>query len=160
MILPTPLVLDLNLGISEWNGGCGGFSQSGWVNIIGWSGCFSFMIYRNLVFKDTPQIGAILKGVKITNDCDFNSIVRKLHTLMVCGWNGFHGVNPWLPKDQVVWQFKIQDLECGIQYCWSNFDRQYDNALGIMFFVIIGFDKNYLSCVHTCFREAQCLYQF
>ena len=35
------------------------------------------------------------------------AIMQKFDALMVCGWNGLHGMNPWSAKEDVVWKVKI-----------------------------------------------------
>ena len=40
-------------------------------------------------------------------DGDFNAMMRKFEALMICGWDGLHGMDPWMTEEDVKWKVKI-----------------------------------------------------
>ena len=57
-------------------------------------------------------------------DGDFNAMMQKFMALMICGWDGIHGMDPWTTKEDVEWQVKINNMTNFFLSGWPNSDRQ------------------------------------
>ena len=52
-----------------------------------------------------------------------SAIMKFFDALMVRGWNGFHGMNPWSAKEDVVWKVKINYVTNHFLSGWANSER-------------------------------------
>jgi len=69
--------------------------------------------------------------------------MRKFDALMICGWSGLHGMNPWVTKEDVVWKVKINYVtECFLSG-GTDSDREKDGSFSSMLQVVIFFDGDH-----------------
>ena len=73
-----------------------------------------------------------------------SAIMKKLDALMICEWNGLHGVNRWLTKEDVVWKVKINYVTNYFLSGWSNSEREQDGSFNGALQVVICLDGDYL----------------
>ena len=57
-------------------------------------------------------------------DGDFSAMLQKFEALMICGWDGLHGMDPWVTEEDVKWQVKIKYIEKYLLSGGPNFDGQ------------------------------------
>ena len=72
--------------------------------------------------------------------CD---IMQKFDTLMVCGWNNLHGMNPWTTKEDVVWKVKINYLARCFLSGWANSDREKNGSFSGVLQIVICLDGDH-----------------
>ena len=41
----------------------------------------------------------------------FSAMMWKFEALMICGWDGLHGMDLWVTEEDVKWQVKINYME-------------------------------------------------
>lgn len=91
----------------------------------------------------------------------FHPIKWKLQTLVVGGWDGLHGMDPWTTKKEVIWKVQIKDMECGVLYNRANLNWKINNSFKVSFCIVICFDGDNLVAqvnmgVAYLFYELQC----
>ena len=69
-----------------------------------------------------------------------SALMHKFYALMVCGWYGLHGMNPWVTKEDVKWEIKINNMAYCFLYNWPNLDRQQNYPLCGSLQIVISFD--------------------
>lgn len=42
---------------------------------------------------------------------------------MVGGWDDSNGMNPWLAKENIIWEIKVIELICCIHHCKVHLKR-------------------------------------
>ncbi len=62
---------------------------------------------------------------------------------MICGWNGLHGMNPWVAKEDIVWKVKINYMTNYFLRDWANSKREQDGSFSGALQVVICFDGDY-----------------
>ena len=73
-----------------------------------------------------------------------SAIMQNFDTLMICGWNSLHGMNPWVAKEDVVWKIKINYMTNYFLSGWADSEREQDGSFSGALQVVIFFDGNYL----------------
>jgi len=56
---------------------------------------------------DNFQSFTILKWLLISRNCDFDTVMRKLETLVLGGGDGLHGMQPRSAKEKIIGEVKI-----------------------------------------------------
>ena len=76
-------------------------------------------------------------------DGDLSAIMQKFDTLMKCGWNGLHGMNPWVTEEDVIWKVRINYvIECFLSG-WDDSDREQDGSFSGMLQIFICLDGDH-----------------
>lgn len=52
-----------------------------------------------------------------------SDIMHEFDTLMGCGLNNFHGMDPWLAKEDVLWKAKMNYVTNHFLSGWANLER-------------------------------------
>ena len=73
-----------------------------------------------------------------------SAIMQKFDALMICGWNGFHGMNPWVTKENFIWEVKINYMAKYFLNGKANFDREQDGSFSSALQIVICLDGNHL----------------
>lgn len=58
-----------------------------------------------------------------------SAMICKFDALMISGWNGLHGMDPWATNEDVKWLVKINNVAYCFLYEYPNSDRQQDSPL-------------------------------
>ena len=95
-------------------------------------------------------------------DGDFSAMMQEFETLMICGWDGLHGMDPWTTEEDVKWEVKINNMANSFLSGWPNSNRKQDFPFCSSFKIVIGFNSGYLiddislslSCLFNEFQSA------
>lgn len=49
----------------------------------------------------------ILEVLQFSGDGDFSIIEGEFEALVIYGWNVLSGVDPWVTKENIVWEIKV-----------------------------------------------------
>ena len=72
-----------------------------------------------------------------------SAIMQKYDALMICGWNRFHGMNPWETKEDVVWKAKINYMEECFLSGGADLDREKDGSFSSVLQIVICLDGDH-----------------
>ena len=70
--------------------------------------------------------------------------IQKFDALMICGWNGLHGMNPWVIEEDVIWKIKINYMTKCFLSEWANPDREQDGSFSSTLQIFICLDGDHL----------------
>ena len=76
-------------------------------------------------------------------DGDLSAVMQKFDALMICGWSGLHGMNPWATGEDVIWEVKINYMAKGFLSGRANLDREQDGAFGSVLQIVICLDGDH-----------------
>ena len=77
-------------------------------------------------------------------DGDFSAMMWKFEALMICGWDGLHGMDPWMTEEDIEWCVKINNMTNCLLSGWPNSDGQQDSSFYSSLQIIIGFNCDHL----------------
>lgn len=66
---------------------------------------------------------AILEWLWVSVDDNFSTIEWEFEALMVGGWNKLSRMDPWMTKNDVIWEVKVQDVTCCLHNCRTHLKR-------------------------------------
>ena len=74
---------------------------------------------------------------------DLSAVMWKFDGLMICGWEGLHGVNPWETEEDIIWEVKINYMaECYLSGVAES-DREQDGSFSSALQIIICLDGDH-----------------
>ena len=85
-----------------------------------------------------------------------SAIMWEFNTLMICGWNGLHGMNPWETEEDVVWKVKINYMEKCLLSGWANSEREQDGSFSGVLQIIICLDGDHF--INDIYFSVSCLF--
>ena len=77
-------------------------------------------------------------------DGDLSAIMQKFNALMICGWNGLHGMNPWVTEEDVIWEVNINYMVDCVLSGEADSDREKDGSFSGALQIVICLDGDHL----------------
>ena len=76
-------------------------------------------------------------------DGDLSVVMQKFDTLMICGWDDLHGMNPWVTEQDVIWEVKINYMADHFLSGRANSDREQDGSFSSALQIVICLDVDH-----------------
>ena len=88
-----------------------------------------------------------------------SAIMQKIYALMICGWNGLHGMNPWVTEEDVIWKVKINYMAKCFPSGRAESDREQDGSFSSALQIVICLDGDHF-INDICLSVSACLMNF
>lgn len=72
-----------------------------------------------------------------------STIMWKFDELMICGWNGLHGMNRWMNEEDVIWKIKLNYMTKCFLSGWADSDREQDGSFSSTLQIVICLDGDH-----------------